>query len=37
MSDELTALRSVLVDAEGPSDRAWSQARAALMAEIEDV
>lgn len=37
MSDELTALRAVLVDSEGPSDRAWSEARAALLAEIEGV
>jgi hypothetical protein len=37
MSEELTALRSVLGDVDGPSDRAWSEARAALMAEIEGV
>lgn len=37
MSEELTAVRMVLADVEGPSDQAWSEARAALMAEIEGV
>lgn len=37
MSDELTVVRSVLAEVDGPSDQAWSDARAALMAEIEAV
>jgi hypothetical protein len=37
MSEELTAVRSVLTGTDGPSDRAWTEARAALMAEIEGV
>lgn len=37
MTDELTAVRSVLSGVDGPSDQAWAQARAALMEEIEGV
>ena len=35
MSDELTAVRTVLADPEGPGDAAWTAARAALLREIE--
>ncbi len=36
MSDELTAIRTVLAEPEGPSEQAWTEARAALMAAIEE-
>jgi hypothetical protein len=36
MSEELTAIRTVLAEPEGPGDAAWTVARAALLLEIEE-